>query len=205
MTGWTCPEDLQGVSVTDELIDKRGRVRLSAILNYLVRGRGPLATTGCDHGALISTRGSCCPLAFPGCCVTLSSPFPGCLLSFRPTQKQCSSLNESASALNGCSRDCGLQPSSLQISASIRWPLTAIQGKSAQPKLNRTGVQSHCDGFIHNLRQALGISEASLSRQSIMNSVAEADIIDRSSQIAAVSLPDPVLDTVPATSGCSGK
>lgn len=57
VTGWTCPEDLQGISVTDELIDKRGRVRLSAILNYLIRGRGPLATTGCDHGALISTRG----------------------------------------------------------------------------------------------------------------------------------------------------
>jgi hypothetical protein len=58
VTGWTCPDNLQGISVTDELIDKRGKVRLSAILNYLVRGRGPLATTGCDHGALISTRGT---------------------------------------------------------------------------------------------------------------------------------------------------
>lgn len=58
VTGWTCPDNLQGISVTDELIDKRGKVRLSAILNYLVRGRGPLATTGCDHGALISTRGN---------------------------------------------------------------------------------------------------------------------------------------------------
>ena len=57
VTGWTCPEEIQGISVTDELIDKRGRVRLSAILNYFIRGRGPMATTGCDHGALISTRG----------------------------------------------------------------------------------------------------------------------------------------------------
>ncbi len=57
VTGWTCPEEIQGISVTDELIDKRGRLRLSAILNYFIRGRGPMATTGCDHGALISTRG----------------------------------------------------------------------------------------------------------------------------------------------------
>ena len=57
MTGWTCPEELQGVSVTDELIDTRGRIKLSAILNYLLRRRGPLTTTGCDHGALLSTRG----------------------------------------------------------------------------------------------------------------------------------------------------
>jgi len=58
VTGWTCPEELQGISVTDELIDRRGKVKLSAKLNYLLRGRGPLATTGCDHGALISTRGT---------------------------------------------------------------------------------------------------------------------------------------------------
>lgn len=58
VTGWTCPEEIQGISVTDELIDKRGRLRLSAILNYFIRGRGPMATTGCDHGALISTRGT---------------------------------------------------------------------------------------------------------------------------------------------------
>ena len=43
--------------MTDELIDLRGRVKLSAILNYFLRRRGPMATTGCDHGALLSTRG----------------------------------------------------------------------------------------------------------------------------------------------------
>lgn len=58
VTGWTCPEGMQGISVTDELIDLRGRVKLSAMLNYFLRRRGPLATTGCDHGALLSTRGS---------------------------------------------------------------------------------------------------------------------------------------------------
>lgn len=58
VTGWTCPEEFQGISVTDELIDKRGRVRLTAALNYLLRGKGPLATTGCDHGALVCTRGA---------------------------------------------------------------------------------------------------------------------------------------------------
>lgn len=64
VTGWTCPDEVQGVSVTDELIDTRGRIRLTAILNYVLRGRGPLTTTGCDHGALISTRGKA-PPSFP--------------------------------------------------------------------------------------------------------------------------------------------
>ena len=44
-------------SVTDELMTRKGRVRVRAALNFLLRRRGPITTTGCDHGALVSTRG----------------------------------------------------------------------------------------------------------------------------------------------------
>ena len=45
-------------SVTDELMTRKGRVRVRAALNFLLRRRGPITTTGCDHGALVSTRGA---------------------------------------------------------------------------------------------------------------------------------------------------
>ena len=51
------PETAGRVSVTDELMTDKGEVRLSAIAKYLLLSNGPLATTGCDHGALVSTRG----------------------------------------------------------------------------------------------------------------------------------------------------
>lgn len=55
-------DEWQGTSVTDELVDRKGKVKLTAIVNWLLRGRGPMATTGCDHGALVNTRGDFYPV-----------------------------------------------------------------------------------------------------------------------------------------------
>ena len=50
-------EESGPISVTDEIYGPSGRVRLKAVLNWLVRRRGPLTTTGCDHGAFVNTLG----------------------------------------------------------------------------------------------------------------------------------------------------
>lgn len=43
------------ISVTDHIMHPDGRVRARAVLNYALRRRGPLTTTGCDHGAFVAT------------------------------------------------------------------------------------------------------------------------------------------------------
>lgn len=45
------------ISVTDDLMHASGRLRLRALAAYALARRGPLATTGCDRGAFVSTRG----------------------------------------------------------------------------------------------------------------------------------------------------
>ena len=50
-------EEAGPISVTDEIYGPSGRLRLKAVLNWLVRRRGPLTTTGCDHGAFVNTLG----------------------------------------------------------------------------------------------------------------------------------------------------
>jgi hypothetical protein len=50
-------ETAGAISVTDELLHQDGRIRTRAILKYLLFKKGPLATTGCDHGAFVSTAG----------------------------------------------------------------------------------------------------------------------------------------------------
>ena len=39
------------------MVTRKGNIRVSAVLKYLLGGRGPLSSTGCDHGALVNTRG----------------------------------------------------------------------------------------------------------------------------------------------------
>ena len=39
--------------------DKKCNIRPGPVLQYLLRKKGPLATTGCDHGAFVSTTGEC--------------------------------------------------------------------------------------------------------------------------------------------------
>ena len=43
----------EGTSLTDHIYNEKGSIRKRALLNYVVRRRGPLATTGCDHGAFV--------------------------------------------------------------------------------------------------------------------------------------------------------
>ena len=52
-------EEAGPISVTDELMHSDGRIRLRAIMKYLLFKKGPLTTTGCDHGAFVSTKGEC--------------------------------------------------------------------------------------------------------------------------------------------------
>ena len=42
---------------TADLPGAGGRIRVRAIMKYLLFKKGPLATTGCDHGAFVSTKG----------------------------------------------------------------------------------------------------------------------------------------------------
>lgn len=46
------------MSVTNEFYDKNNNIKISAILQYLFTKTGPMATTGCDHGAFLSTTGT---------------------------------------------------------------------------------------------------------------------------------------------------
>ena len=60
MSSFYLKESAGPISVTDELLNKNGKLRGSAILKYLLCGKGPLATTGCDHGAFVCTAGEHC-------------------------------------------------------------------------------------------------------------------------------------------------
>jgi len=55
LVSYTLKPSAGGLSVTDEVMHGDGRVRVRAVLNYLLRRRGPLTTTGCDHGAFVAT------------------------------------------------------------------------------------------------------------------------------------------------------
>ena len=44
-----------GTAISDHIYNDRGGLRKRAILNYFIRGRGPLTSTGCDHGGFMRT------------------------------------------------------------------------------------------------------------------------------------------------------
>ncbi|GLC45037.1 hypothetical protein PLESTB_001461800 [Pleodorina starrii] len=50
--------EFEGLSVTSEIYDSKCNIRLGAVAKYLFGRRGPLATTGCDHGAFVRTSAS---------------------------------------------------------------------------------------------------------------------------------------------------
>lgn len=58
LSAFRAKEEFKGISITSEIYNKKNKVRLSVLANYFIRGRGPLATTGCDRGAFLSTTGS---------------------------------------------------------------------------------------------------------------------------------------------------
>ena len=47
--------EFEGKSVTDHIYNSRGNMRKRALLNYLMFGKGPLTSTGCDRGAMVRT------------------------------------------------------------------------------------------------------------------------------------------------------
>lgn len=49
--------EFEQLSVTSEVYDEKCNIRVGAVLQYLFGRRGPLATTGCDHGAFLRTSG----------------------------------------------------------------------------------------------------------------------------------------------------
>lgn len=55
LSAFTLRPSAGAISITDHLLTKSGRLRPGAVLNYALRRRGPLTSTGCDHGAFVST------------------------------------------------------------------------------------------------------------------------------------------------------
>lgn len=55
LTAVPLKEKYDGTSLSDHIYNPKGGLRKRAILNYFLRRRGPLCTTGCDHGAFIRT------------------------------------------------------------------------------------------------------------------------------------------------------
>ncbi len=46
--------------MTSQIYSKSNNIRIAPVLQYLFSKTGPLATTGCDHGAFVSTTGARC-------------------------------------------------------------------------------------------------------------------------------------------------
>ncbi|KAK9805156.1 hypothetical protein WJX72_002610 [[Myrmecia] bisecta] len=61
LTAFHAKEEVGAIAITDEIYHKSGRLRTRAMLNYFLRRKGPLTTTGCDHGAFVSTAGQSQP------------------------------------------------------------------------------------------------------------------------------------------------
>jgi choline dehydrogenase-like flavoprotein len=58
LTAVPVKDKYDGTTLTDHIYNEKGGLRKRAIANYLLRRRGPLATTGCDHGAFLRTPSS---------------------------------------------------------------------------------------------------------------------------------------------------
>ena len=57
-------EEAGPICLTDELLHSSGRIRVRAIAKFLLFRKGPLTSTGCDHGAFVSTNGACTLLRY---------------------------------------------------------------------------------------------------------------------------------------------
>ncbi|CAL5223510.1 g6037 [Coccomyxa viridis] len=57
LTAFYLKEEAGPISITDELLHSSGRIRVRAMMKYLLFKKGPLTSTGCDHGAFVSTTG----------------------------------------------------------------------------------------------------------------------------------------------------
>jgi hypothetical protein len=58
LTAFKTKESLGAIALTDQLLRASGKVRTRAMLAWALFRKGPLTTTGCDHGAFVSTTGA---------------------------------------------------------------------------------------------------------------------------------------------------
>ncbi|KAF5834678.1 GMC oxidoreductase-domain-containing protein [Dunaliella salina] len=58
LVGCLTAEEFDDLAVTSQIYNKKSEVKKRRVLQYLLTKTGPLATTGCDHGAFLSTTGS---------------------------------------------------------------------------------------------------------------------------------------------------
>eukprot|EP00884_Botryococcus_braunii_P020619 jgi/Botrbrau1/7240/Bobra.0021s0023.1 len=74
LTAFRAKASVGSISITDQALRESGAVRVRAILAYALFRKGPLTSTGCDHGAFLSTTGSGDPdlqIRFvPGCALS---------------------------------------------------------------------------------------------------------------------------------------
>jgi choline dehydrogenase-like flavoprotein len=61
LTAVPLKKEYEGTTLIDHIYNDKGGLRKRAIANYLLRRRGPLTTTGCDHGAFVRTRAGAPP------------------------------------------------------------------------------------------------------------------------------------------------
>ena len=47
--------EFEGKSITDQIYSVRGNIRKRALLSWIMFGKGPLTSTGCDRGAMVRT------------------------------------------------------------------------------------------------------------------------------------------------------
>jgi len=57
LTAARAKPEYKDISVTNEVYSFGNTISLVAIAKWLLLGNGPLATTGCDHGAFVDTSG----------------------------------------------------------------------------------------------------------------------------------------------------
>ena len=57
LSAFSLREEKGPISITDHIYRKSGAIRMRALSNYFLRGKGPLASTACDHGAYMTTAG----------------------------------------------------------------------------------------------------------------------------------------------------
>ena len=55
LSAFTLKESAGEISITDHLYHKDATLKKRQILNWAVRGKGPLTSTGCDRGAFVKT------------------------------------------------------------------------------------------------------------------------------------------------------
>nr|WGL47427.1 fatty acid photodecarboxylase [Chlorella sorokiniana] len=61
LTAAPLKDKYDGIAISDDIYTAKGQIRKRAVLSYLLRGRGPLTSTGCDRGAFVRTSGQALP------------------------------------------------------------------------------------------------------------------------------------------------